>query len=960
MANVSSSSALIGRSRELAAVRAFLGRVETEGCKVMLLSGEAGIGKSAFTQTVIDYWRHRSFDVLEATGDELATRQPLRLISEYLGSRRFSLASAAAGTPLAEQHPDVAAVEYHAFEAMMELVGERCERGPVLLVAEDLHWADASSLRILRRVVRDAKSLRLAVLCTLRPSPRPEGLSQLVAELAGSGASELLLGPLDEAAVVELATTSLRTEFGDNLAAQLSMAGGNPLFVLELLDALRAEGALTWRKGRAGAQIVDVDRLDPPPSLLLTVLHRLSYLDREILDVLGLASVLGTRFSPRVLGALTDASGPELLSRLEQARATGVLRSDGDGYAFRHEIVREALYTDLAASARPVLHQECARVLARIGAPAGVIAEHWYRSLVPGDDEAIRRIGELSRELAVTSPDTAADLLESAVGHARRDDPRLPTLKADLAVAWLWSGRSEKGEALCRTALQAVSEPSLRTSLRQSLVESLLARGQPSALLEEVDRGRNDPTTDPRAAAHLNANAALAYLFLGDLDASRATAAEVSKAAEHLGDVALAVQAMVVQALLADHDGRVADAIAQAAAASSLADYEGSRAAYRPWPHPAEAMALLGADRFAEAESALDRAREAEAVFGGVGALPILHVIGGFSRFWSGRWDDAIVEFETGVAIAAESGTGWRAAARGLRAMIALARDDVPGATRWLSLAEAELASGDAPYRVEWLLWARARLLELGGQVAEALQVLSPLLDYFDAGYATSGVARVLPDLTRLARSLGDHQVAERAACAADEIANANPGLAGLAGAQALARGIVAEDLDALVAATGAYERAGRTFEAALAAEEVAAACAALGRSGDAKRWLASALGGYEGLGARGAARLAAHRLRSYGVVPTDALGLGRPPHGWESLTPMERRVLRLVCERRSNSEIAQVLVVSRRTVETHVAHIFAKVGLHRRTALADAAAKRFGWQLRLGEVTKPEPTHQA
>ncbi len=931
---------LVGRDREQAEIARLLDGTLVAGAQTLLVEGEAGIGKTALATATVAAARSRGMRVVAARADELAGRRSLGLITDALGGlgmadwRRAAAAYAGRDStdPLALGGALGADAEFAASEAAIDALDGLCAAGPVALVLEDLHWADRSSLYVLRRLVRHTGDLPLVLLGTMRPLPRPPELAALLADLGQD--RRLHLRGLEADSVERLLAGAVGGSPGPHLRAQAATAGGNPLFLLEMIDALRAERAL--HPVRGGAE-VDIDGASPPPSLRLTVLHRLSFLAADTLHVLSLAAVLGARFRPGHLAALANRSIGELVAPLRAALAAGLL-TDVDGeLAFRHELVRDALYGDLPQGLRSDLHREAARVLARAGAPAGVVAEHLLRGAEPGDDEAVVELQLLARQMADSMPVTAVELLERAAALAGPRSPRAPDLLADLAVALLWSGRAEEGEAACHRALARLADSAQRVPLRQCLVESLLHRGKAAAMLPEVEACLQEAALDVRTRARMEGLAANARLFLGQLEVAQVEADGAEAAGRVVGDVAAIVRAHVVQALLAEASGHSAAAAEIAGRAVAMAGDDRSRAVHEAQPHLTQAMFLIDAGSFAEANRLLAHGLQAHEALGARAMIPIHHVCLGFSHFWAGRWEQAVAEIETAVALAEETGTGWRTAARGLRAAVAVARGDLDTAERWLAAAEAELAAGEAPYRVAWLHWARALWLEACGREADPEPMARP-----EGGLIT--LATVGPTAVRLALAGNRPELAASVTSALSALANMNPQFPGIAAALATAQGLLAGEPQALAEAVDAYRRAGRPVEQALAADAGAAAAARSGRRAEAGELLDQAIRGYQALDAPHWVAQAQRRLsrRAPARVPP------RPVHGWTSLTATEQRVLRLVAERRTNPEIAAALEMSRRTVETHITHILAKVGLRSRLQLADAAARRFGWELRL------------
>jgi DNA-binding CsgD family transcriptional regulator len=197
------------------------------------------------------------------------------------------------------------------------------------------------------------------------------------------------------------------------------------------------------------------------------------------------------------------------------------------------------------------------------------------------------------------------------------------------------------------------------------------------------------------------------------------------------------------------------------------------------------------------------------------------------------------------------------------------------------------------------------------------------------------------PDLVRLALAGGDLERAEQVAAAVDEVAAGNPGVPWIAGAALRCRGLATGDPKLLCAAVDA--QGARPFELALAAEDAGAAFARHGDVAAAAPLLRRALAVYERLGAARPAARAEATLRDLGIRRGRRGARRRPRLGWESLTGTERQVADLVAEGLTNPQIGERLFVSRRTVQTHLAHVFAKLDISSRAQLAAEVTRRRG-----------------
>ncbi len=949
-------SSFFGRERQLLDLATHLDGIGKATSPLILVEGEPGIGKSALARAVTSAAEARGFQILGSSADELKGHLSFGLIEGCFGqdirSASGSIFPATVVGNRSSGQPALSDAELVVSERIIEMVEELTARAPLLLVLEDLHWADPSSIYVLRRLHHHASSLPLMMLCTARPMPRPAELQRLISELPADAI--LKLGPLDSTAIEELTTLCLGASPGEKLRAQLEMTGGNPLFVLEMIDALRSEGSLhevavasTSGPTDKHAVVVDADHIAAPPSLLVTILRRLSIFPPETLRMLGLATVLGMRFRPARLADLARAHPAEVTKALSEAERSGVLLEQEEDMVFAHELVREALYSDLAAPLRAALHREAARVLLAAAAPAGIVAEHLLRGAEAGDEEAASQLAQAARSLVELSPADAVVLLTKAVELCRPTSPLLVDVRADLAIALLGSGDYEAGEAACREALTHGVDGQRQAALRRGLVESLLQRGLVDQVVSEVKAASGESNLVERAS--LLGVAAMAEVFRERFDEARALADDTARAAALSGVAAFEVQALITRSLIAEREGKVLEAVQLATQAVARAESGGSRSDHIPLPHNALAMFLIDADRFTDALSVVARGIEIHESFGNLGVIPIFHVIGGFARFWSGDWDMAEVDLDTGLALASETGTGWKAAARGLRAIIALGRLEVDKAREEISLAGKELAAGEVGYRLEWLALAHKLLLASGkGSTAPFAQLGPPDLAGFVSREATVAMSAVAPVLTRFSVSDGQIDLAGQVAGAARRLAEKNPTVLGIVTSARACQATVSPDPLALAACVGDYRAARRPIEAAFAAEEAAVAFAAASRRPEASAYLEDALEAWRSLEAPALASMASRRLALAGVHSKSPDHPRKVAHGWGSLTPAELTVLRMVAERRSNREIAAMLSISRRTVETHVSHILLKTGLSSRIELADGACQHFGWHLRL------------
>lgn len=278
--------------------------------------------------------------------------------------------------------------------------------------------------------------------------------------------------------------------------------------------------------------------------------------------------------------------------------------------------------------------------------------------------------------------------------------------------------------------------------------------------------------------------------------------------------------------------------------------------------------------------------------------------------------------------------------ARIVMALISFHRDDLNQAAA-VEAAYRELAGRDFPcHYASWAAWPHALLQEASGETAQALKTMTAPWEK-SAHLAISVEHPVVgADLVRLAIAEGDIGLARQVAAAVGDVASRND-LAWLRGAALRCQGLAENDAHALAAAADAYAGASRPLELALASEDAAAAFVRPGDPERARPLLEQAIAIYERLDAARDLARADAILRRAGVQRGVRGPRNRPQFGWQSLTPTERTVVALVADGLSNPQIGERLFISRRTVQTHLAHVFAKLGISSRAQLAAEVARR-------------------
>ena len=246
-----SGGTLLGRETELERVEGWLSEAARGHGRLAWVEGEAGIGKSSLASAAIGLAAAGGFLTHSAAAAELAGGRPFETIAECLDispdsadERRRDVAEALAAEPEGSVETglpptlDGGEREQWLIEQLFTIVEDDCARGPLLMVLDDVHWVDSSSLGFIARLARSAPALPLAVLATVRSGPRSERLDLIVASTTEAGAERLIPRPLDEPSVIELAELHAGGRPGPALVAQLRSCAGNPLFTSELILSL--------------------------------------------------------------------------------------------------------------------------------------------------------------------------------------------------------------------------------------------------------------------------------------------------------------------------------------------------------------------------------------------------------------------------------------------------------------------------------------------------------------------------------------------------------------------------------------------------------------------------------------------------------------------------------------------------------------------------------------------------
>jgi DNA-binding CsgD family transcriptional regulator len=940
MPPVTAAAALVGRDSEMALLTGLIKEVARGRGSSVLIEGEPGIGKSALVRAAVAEAPEAACQVFWGAGDELGQALPLlpfldglRVREPSTNPRRNTIVQLLRGEVTADRGTDVPAV---LAEQLLALVAEQCAMRPTILVVDDLQWADQASITLWGRLARSARQVPLLLVGMMRPVPQRDDLLPL-RRVVDDGV-RLQLNGLTETAVSDLVAALAGGRPDGELLRLADGAAGNPLYLTELVAALARSSSLTLTE--AGA--AEVASGSAPGSLSAAIADRLGFVAGPVREVLRAAALLGVDFAVPDLAIVLGRAMADLIPAVDEACAVGVLAESGQGLGFRHPLIRAALYDEMPAPVRAAWHRDAGRALAEAGAPPDRVARQMLRAVgglsgmtEPMDEWMLDWLARTADMLVAQAPGVAAELLTRAVASLPSDSARNGWLASRLADALYRIGDRVAAEQVANRALENAAEPDLLVDLHWTLAQCRMLAGLSAESLATLDRALASPRISARHRARLLVLAARTHIILGEVEKAGRVATGALAEASEAGDNWAMSWALLMMALVTSVQGHMADALPLFDRALTVTQSDPALTDLRLLLQINKAVTLGNLDRYEEALAAAGQARHLADQVGTTIRLAQAHGALGQLLFQTGRWDDALAEVE--ILPENLKGPGPACCDLGIAAVISFHRGEV-GAARGRLAAAAPHAKRLGHRLITSLALARSLDCEHEGAPAEALAALT---DAFDGNTEeVEEIEDLLPDAVRLAADTGDLSTAQSvaghaAALAADsEIPHRQ--------ANALyCRGLLDHDAPRLLVAAERYEDAGRPLLSAKALEAAAGHFVDTGDRGQARDAFTRAAEVYTSLGAAAdVARLQA-TFRAHGIRRGPHAKHRQARSGWDSLTAAEIKIAAFVEEGLSNPEIAARLLLSRRTVATHVSHILKKLDVHSRTDIARESALR-------------------
>ena len=940
MPPVTPAGALVGRESEMALLTGLIKEAAKGRGSSALIEGEPGIGKSALVRAAVAEAPEAGCQVFWGGGDELGQALPLlpfldglRVREPSANPRRNTIVRLLRGEVAADRGTDVPAV---LAEQLLALVAEQCAVRPTILVVDDLQWADQASITLWGRLARSARQVPLLLVGMMRPAPQRDDLLALRRAVADAG--RLQLTGLTAATAADLVATLAGGRPDGNLLRLADGAAGNPLYLTELVAALARSSSLTVTE--AGA--AELASGSAPSSLSAAIADRLGFVAGSVREVLRAAALLGAEFAVSDLAIVLGRGVADLIPAVDEACAVGVLAESGHGLGFRHPLIRAALYDEMPAPVRAAWHRDAGRALAAAGAPPDRVARQMLRAVAgpgdatePMDEWMLDWLARTADLLVGQAPGVAAELLTRAVASSPADSARHGWLASRLADALYRIGDRAAAEQVANRALDHAAEPDLLVDLHWTLAQCRMLAGESAESLATLDRALASPGISARHRARLLVLAARTHSILGEVETAGRVAASALAAASEAGDNWAMGWALLMMALVTSVRGGMTDALPLFDRALAVTQADPALTDLQLLLQINQAVTLGNLDRYEEALAAAGQARHLADQVGTAIRLAQAHGALGQLLFQTGRWDDALAEVE--ILPENLKAPGTACCDLGIAAVISFHRGEV-GAARGHLAAAAPHAERLGHRLITSLALARSLDCEHDGALPEALAALA---DAFDGSTEeVEEIEDLLPDAVRLAAETGDMGTAQSLASQAAALA-AESEIPHRQANALYCRGLLDHDAQRLLAAAERYDDAGRPLLRAKALEAAAERFVDADDRGQARDAFTQAVEVYTALGAAADVSRLQATFRAHGIRRGPHAKHRRARSGWDSLTATEIKIAAFVEEGLSNPEIAARLLLSRRTVATHVSHILKKLDVHSRIDIARESALR-------------------
>lgn len=914
-----------GRDAEFALIRReFRERLAGGTEAVVIVEGTAGIGKSRLLAEVGALARSLGIRAGTSAADPGETVVELASLLGALFDGEDPLLDPGR-LPTLRAQPEQ---RFWLLRDLQQLLERAALESPLLIALDDAQWADSGTVAALRTLPMRLTGLPIAWVIALRPSREASPLLDTLERLKQEGARHITLGPLSDDAVAQVARDMLSAQPDRSILDQLAEAEGSPFLIVETLLGLQEEDRIRVVDGRA--ELIDGGL---PRRVHEKMRQRLSRLSDEASDAATVAASLGRTFTFDELARTLGRQASDILAPVGELLEADLLVERDEGLAFWHDITREAVRESVPVTARRALDRQAAGVLLEAGALPVEVAGQLAASAGVGDEVAIGTLLNTAKTLVTTDPGTAAQFGQRALQIAPAHHPQRGEIVATTAIALHIAGDSEQAIAFAdralREAFPALQEAEVRLSIAGMFAispEIRIGAGRVALGLTDLPE-----TLRARHLACLFHNLVTA----GRLEDASAVLDSTREAVGAAGDPRASFTLHVAESALEYVYDRFESSLELITSAYRDGLFAGDDQRLR-LAHMWHGELLSSLDRYDEALAIADEGLAAAQRDRQGWAYQMFETWNGRMLLRTGRLAEAVAVLEGRFAL--EDGTRAAAVldAAGLVALgqLAIHTGDARQARRLNDIARVMLDGGTPAVRLQ-ARWLLALLAMADGDYEGAGGWLrgpndpgdQPILPRFPLDIADEVL------LARVALAAGDGELARLALSNSQRRAELNPEVTSIAATAAQVRGLIESSAADLQEAVSLFARTPRRLELATALEDLGGALIAADRKA-AVEVLGRSLALYTDIGATWDSGRVRSRLRGLGV--RRRLVTSEPEaRGWDTLTASELAVVRLVAEGLTNREVADRLFVSPHTVNSHVRHVFTKLGINSRVELA-------------------------
>ena len=951
----------VGRGGERALLERVLDDTVEGVAGTVIVSGEPGIGKSQLLWELAQIAETRGCLVLEGTAAEFEMDLPFEMFRDALDDYLRTLDEASVERLAVDRQGELAAVfpslgrlqgsvehppsvseRYRVHYAVRNLLERLAARHPLALLFDDVHWADSGSLELIEFLVRRPPDAPVILCLAARAATGAPGAMAVIDDLRSRAAVVgVELAPMTLPELGQL--VMLRND--QDLARLHQASGGNPFFALQLAETI-GDGPFDvtdagWQKGAVPTAVTAAIRTELAP--LSPAAHRFVVA----------AAIVGDPFDIDLVAEIAAQAEEQAWSCLDELVARDLVRvSDVPRrFQFRHPLVRSAVYTGCAPSVLVAGHRRMVVALTMRGASPAALAGHVEQSARYGDVEAVELLRRAGDDVTLQAPASAARWYAAALrllpADGSHSEQRLALL-GSLALAQAAKGRFAEAHAVLEEAIELMAEAPVGSRLALvvscSEVEQLLGHHREALARLQREYEQLDESRSPAAAALLISMSA-ASLYLADHQGMLDWARHAVEAAEQLGDDVLLGAALAAEAMGAVFAGDADLANSLHDRAAMLVDaLDDDAISNRLDALCGLAMAELYLDRYLEGCGHGERALALARATGKTQLLPILTPSLGMSLAMTGHMARSAEVLDDAIEAARIAGN-----AQGLsmnlfnRALAAIMSGDIETALVAGAESVAVARSVDNGVITAFAGAIQAEAMLEAGDPAGAVRLLLDSVGGEQIPLLAGGWrAHFLELVTRCNLELGQLDDASTAADRCRDLARATASsLAGLMADRAqaavsLARGDPEAAAKLALCAVDRGERTGAKVHAAASRSLAGRALATAGRREEAVAQLERAAADFEIFGGLRYRDQAEAELRKLGCTVHRRTRRGAAGGiGLESLTGREREVTDLIRDRRTNREIAEMLFLSTKTVETHISNVFHKLGVSRRAEVA-------------------------